>query len=74
MKVGHFQCEVAAADFQKNLNTVLRGLLQAQAEKVEVLCFPESLLTGYFSGTVWSLESVDLQNQFFFFLYYFVYF
>ena len=49
MKVGHFQCEVAAADLQKNLNTVLRGLVQAQAEKVEVLCLPESLLTGYFS-------------------------
>jgi len=49
MKVGHFQCEVIPGCFEDNLKTVLRGLEQARAEKLEIVSFPESLLTGYFS-------------------------
>lgn len=49
MKIGHFQCRVKCGDFDENLKTLLRGLSQAKAEELEILCFPESLLTGYFS-------------------------
>jgi predicted amidohydrolase len=50
MKIGHFQCWVKCGDFDENLKTLLRGLDQAKAEELEIVCFPESLLTGYFSN------------------------
>ncbi len=48
LKVAHFQCHCMSGDFDANLATVLRGIEQAVAERVDVLSFPESLLTGFF--------------------------
>jgi predicted amidohydrolase len=50
MKVGHFQCEVIPGSFEDNLKTVMRGLKQAAEEQLEIISFPESLLTGYFGN------------------------
>lgn len=49
MKIGHFQCRVSPGNFDENMKTLLRGLDQAKAEELEIVCFPESLLTGYVS-------------------------
>jgi predicted amidohydrolase len=49
MKIGHFQCEVIPGSFEDNLGTIQRGLERAAAERLEIVSFPESLLTGYFS-------------------------
>src|SRR5438552_3203920 len=47
MKVGHFQCESHPGDVEGNLNKVLEGLERAKANHVEIVSFPECVLTGY---------------------------
>ena len=50
MKVGHFQCECTAGDYEANIAKVVKGLKFADAAGVQVMTVPESLLTGYFSS------------------------
>ena len=47
MRIGHWQLESKYGDFDGNLAKVVKGLEQAQRERVEVVCFPECFLTGY---------------------------
>src|SRR5829696_1316665 len=47
MRIGHCQMEVKTNDFDANLGRVIKGLEQAQRERVEIVCFPECCLTGY---------------------------
>src|SRR5262249_11809760 len=47
MRIGHWQLESKYGDFEGNLAKVVKGLEQAQRERVEVVCFPECFLTGY---------------------------
>ena len=47
MRIGHWQLESKCGDFEGNLAKVVKGLEQAQRERVEVVCFPECFLTGY---------------------------
>lgn len=47
MRIGHCQLDSQLGDFEGNLAKVVRGLEQAQRERVDVVCFPECFLTGY---------------------------
>lgn len=47
MRVGVCQLHSNAGDFDGNLAKVVHGLEQAARDRVELLCFPESFLTGY---------------------------
>jgi len=49
MLIGHFQCKCVAEDFEKNLGTVIHGMQLAEAAGLDIVSFPESFLTGYFS-------------------------
>jgi predicted amidohydrolase len=49
MKVACYQCECGPSDFERNLATVLQGLSEADEQSVDIVAFPESLLTGYFT-------------------------
>ncbi len=47
MRIGHCQFESIPGDFEGNLAKVVKGLEQADGERVQVVCFPECFLTGY---------------------------
>jgi len=47
MRIGHWQLESKAGDFDANLAKVVTGLERADKDRVEVVCFPECFLTGY---------------------------
>src|SRR2546421_8885810 len=47
MRIGHCQLECQAGDFEANLAHVVRGMERAEAERVEIVSFPECFLTGY---------------------------
>jgi predicted amidohydrolase len=47
MKIGHYQVACKAGDFDANMAKVVKGLELAEAQRVEILCFPECFLTGY---------------------------
>src|ERR1051326_8490739 len=47
MRIGHYQLECRAGDFAANLEKVIAGLERADAERVEIVSFPECFLTGY---------------------------
>lgn len=47
MRVGVCQLHSTAGDFAANLAKVVRGLEQAQRDRVQLLSFPECFLTGY---------------------------
>jgi predicted amidohydrolase len=49
MKIGHYQLECVAGDFDANVAKVLFGLERAEQEGIEIISFPESFLTGFFS-------------------------
>ncbi|MDA1190632.1 MAG: carbon-nitrogen hydrolase family protein [Candidatus Poribacteria bacterium] len=49
IKVGHYQCECHDGDFPANAEKVIEGLEYAEANRVEIMSFPESYLTGYFA-------------------------
>ena len=49
VRIGHYQCACQQGNFEANVQTLLRGLERARAEQVDILSFPESLLTGYFA-------------------------
>lgn len=48
LRVGHYQCECQPGDYEANIAKVLRGLEFADAERLDIMTFPESYLTGYF--------------------------
>ena len=48
MRIGHYQCICKQGSFDANLKTVLHGLEQASEANLDIVSFPESLLTGYF--------------------------
>lgn len=50
MKIGHYQLECAPGDVPANVDKVLNGLAEAHRESIEIISFPESFLTGYFSA------------------------
>jgi Carbon-nitrogen hydrolase len=45
VRIGHCQLESKCGDFEGNLAKVVKGLEQAQRERVEVVRFPECFLT-----------------------------
>jgi predicted amidohydrolase len=47
MRIGHCQLECIPGDFDANLAKVVAGLERADAERVEIVSFPECFLTGY---------------------------
>ena len=49
VRIGHYQCVCKQGDFAANLGTVIQGLQLAQAARLDIVSFPESLLTGYYS-------------------------
>ncbi len=49
VRIGHYQCVCKQGDFAANLATVIRGLTLAREARLDIVSFPESLLTGYFS-------------------------
>ena len=49
MRIGHYQAVCKPGDFEANLTKVVVGLECARRERVEILCFPECFLTGYYS-------------------------
>lgn len=48
MRVGHFQCECRAGDYEANLAKVLRGMEYAEENRVQVMTFPD----GFFLAEV----------------------
>jgi len=48
VKIGHYQCVCRQGDFQRNLGTVIHGLELATEARLDIVSFPESLLTGYY--------------------------
>src|SRR6516225_4431458 len=48
MRIGHCQLDSKSGDFDANLAKVVKGLERAEKERVEIVCFPECFLTGYF--------------------------
>ena len=47
MRIGHCQLDSQLGDFKGNLGKVLEGLKKADADRVDIVCFPECFLTGY---------------------------
>ena len=47
MRIGHCQRDSQLGDFEGNLGKLLEGLKQADADRVDIVCFPECFLTGY---------------------------
>ncbi len=48
IRIGHYQCRCLQYDFDTNLKTVLHGLKLAADTKLDIVSFPESMLTGYY--------------------------
>ncbi len=49
MRIGHWQLECTPGDFRANAEKVLDGLAEAARRGIEIVSFPESFLTGYYS-------------------------
>jgi predicted amidohydrolase len=47
MRIGHCQLDSQLGDFAGNLGKVVKGLEQADKDRVDIVCFPECFLTGY---------------------------
>lgn len=68
MRIGHYQCVCHPGDYEANLQTVLTGLRQAAERDLEVVCFPETLLTGYWRSeeraraSSWTVDSPQMQR------------
>jgi len=50
VRIGHYQCICRQGDFEANLKTVILGLKLASEAGLDVVSFPESFLTGYYSS------------------------
>jgi len=51
MKIGHYQLETEPGNYDHNLVRLIEGLREADRQKNDILSFPESFLTGYFSDS-----------------------
>lgn len=49
MKIGHWQLECAPGDYEANVTRVIDGLRTAAEAGLDIVSFPESFLTGYYS-------------------------
>lgn len=47
MRIGHYQVYSKSGDFEANLAKFTEGMRRADRDRVEIVCFPESFLTGY---------------------------
>ena len=47
MRIGHCQLDSQLGDFEGNLGKLQEGLKRADADRVDIVCFPECFLTGY---------------------------
>ena len=47
MRIGHCQLDSQLGDFPGNLAKVVAGVEKADANRVDIVCFPECFLTGY---------------------------
>jgi predicted amidohydrolase len=47
MRIAHCQFETWVGEFEHNLKRVEEGLARAEAERAEIVSFPECFLTGY---------------------------
>ena len=50
VRIGHYQCRCRQGDYDANFKTVLKGLKLAAESKLDIVSFPESILTGYFQS------------------------
>lgn len=57
LRVGHYQCECTPGHFDANMAEVLKGMQYAEEERLDLITFPESFLTGYFS------DKADARNN-----------
>ena len=48
LRVGLYQCECEAGNLKANTAKVFKGLEWAEREKIDIMGFPETFLTGYF--------------------------
>ena len=49
VKIAHYQLECVPGDYERNMAKVIDGVKEAEPEKIDVISFPESFLTGFFS-------------------------
>ena len=49
VRIGHYQCICQQGDFNANLATVVKGLELATEARLDMVSFPEAMLTGYFA-------------------------
>src|SRR5271170_3797092 len=47
MRIGHCQLDSQLGDLGGNLRKVIEGLVKADRDRVDIVCFPECFLTGY---------------------------
>jgi predicted amidohydrolase len=50
LKIGHYQLQCTAGDYDTNVSKVIAGLQEAVPENLDILSFPEAFLTGCFSS------------------------
>jgi len=68
IRIGHYQCICHQGYFEKNLQTVIHGLELAAQANLNIVSFPESLLTGYFSDektarkNCFSIDSPEIER------------
>jgi len=48
VRIGHYQCICPENDFERALDVVRRGLARAADARLDILSFPETVLTGYY--------------------------
>ena len=49
VRIGHYQCICRQGDFNANLATIVKGLELAANARLDIVSFPEAMLTGYFA-------------------------
>lgn len=68
MKIAHYQLECVPGDYEKNTIKVINGLQEVEQEKIDIISFPESFLTGYFSKAEkakkysFSIDGLQIRN------------
>lgn len=63
MKIGHYQLQCVTGDLDANVSKVLAGLAEADAQQLEIVSFPESMLTGYFTdATLAKKNSLEVEG------------
>jgi predicted amidohydrolase len=68
MRIGHYQCVCRPGEFEHNLRTVVQGLGMAAERGIDLLCFPEAFLAGYWRGeagaraNAWASDAPQMQE------------